>query len=341
LSNVNKILDSFTQQEREALDEYYRKKLGVFNGRSTQSRKIYVISDLHVGSSVAVYSGYGGHRISKDQQKLRDFWLECRDQIGDIDLLLINGEPINGPNPKQNGYENWTSDVNAQIDDAQRLIRELRYDLCMMTRGSGYHTQSGWTNYEETLAAKLNIVPYQGMFGEAMNVRVGGGNRTALLMQYEPAVKYEGVDIPAGYRTDFYVFFEICGVLFNATHHIGYNRWEAYRTTALARELAALEFARGKYYQFNRDLDVTIRSHVHYFVEVRFSGTRGFTTPAWKYPDMHLFRGGLGGTYPSVGGIEITVEQNGKITVDPRMMPIKKLPKPNVKKLDNLFKRKF
>lgn len=92
----------------------------------------------------------------------------------------------------------------------------------------------------------------------------------------------------------------------------------------------------GKYYDFDRDLDVLIRSHTHYFVHVEFSAQHGVVSPAWKFPDSHLFRGGLGGTYPSIGAIEITVENESSgadIDIKKHLMPSLKLPRPNVIKI--------
>ena len=41
----------------------------------------------------------------------------------------------------------------------------------------------------------------------------------------------------------------------------------------------------------------------------------GIIVPAWKYPDGHLFRGGVAGTTPDIGMVEVTVETNGDILV--------------------------
>ncbi len=62
--------------------------------------------------------------------------------------------------------------------------------------------------------------------------------------------------------------------------------------------------------------DVIVRSHVHYFMMVKSAHTRGFTTPAWKYPDGHLYRGGLGGTFPDIGMVELIIEPNNEIIVN-------------------------
>jgi hypothetical protein len=119
------------------------KSIKVISGRSTSSKSVAVISDMHVGSDQGLYSGYGPVRISKDQEKLRDWWQHCADISGKVTVLLLNGEPIQGGNKKSNGSENWSSDWTETLDDAERLIRQWKYDNLVMTRGSGYHVQEG------------------------------------------------------------------------------------------------------------------------------------------------------------------------------------------------------
>ena len=75
------------------------------------------------------------------------------------------------------------------------------------------------------------------------------------------------------------------------------------------------------------NFDILVRSHVHYYVNVNFVHTKGFTTPAWKYPDGHLFRGGMGGTTPDIGCVEVIIESNGKIVIEPHIVPMNIKPK--------------
>ena len=119
-----------------------------------------------------------------------------------------------------------------------------------------------------------------------------------------------------------FVQLRLNNVLFNITHHIGFARWAAYRTTALAREMAALHFMKEQL----GDVGVMVRSHVHYFVHIEFEHTHGFTNPAWKYPDKHLFRGGMGGIIPNIGATEVIIESNGKIIIEKHIATIKNKP---------------
>ena len=89
--------------------------------------------------------------------------------------------------------------------------------------------------------------------------------------------------------------------------------------------MAALNFMKDTLGESN----VIVRSHVHYFVHVEFTHTHGFTTPAWKYPDRHLFRGGMGGVIPDIGSVEVIIEPNGKIIVEKHIASLKSI-KPDV-----------
>ena len=56
-------------------------------------------------------------------------------------------------------------------------------------------------------------------------------------------------------------------------------------------------------------------NQVHYFVHVEFVHSHGIILPAWKYPDGHLFRGGVAGTTPDIGMVETIIEPNGEIII--------------------------
>jgi len=245
------------------------------------------------------------------QKKLYNIWTWVKDSVStkNLHVLCLNGEAVDGSNPKQLGQQSWTPNINDQLKDAYKLLSMYKPKHFVMTRGSNYHVQSGATNTEEPLADWLGCVPYSGLFKSKEDI----------------TGYHDGKHLTT--RTDYYLNFKIFGKVFNVTHHIGFNRWFAYRTTALARELADMEFLRGKYWKDEDMPSVIVRSHVHYFVYVRFTNQHGFTTPAFKMPDSHLFRGGLGGTAPSLGAVEVIVESNGKILVEPHIVSNDEYPK--------------
>ena len=281
--------------------------------RAKQSRNILFLSDMHVGSEYAVCSpnptlGGGSYNPNKLQKKLYEKWCWVRDKVGSSPhILVLNGEPCDGSNPKQSGSQSWRTVIGEQLQDAAKLLKMYKPKHFLMTRGSNYHVQLGADNQEEQLARELNAVPYSGLFDIDRSM---DDNFTT--------------------RTDYYLTFKVNGKVFSVTHHLGFNRWFAYRTTALAREMADMEFLTGRYWKPEDKPSVIVRSHVHYFVEVRFASVVGFSTPSWKFPDSHLFRGGLGGTAPSIGAVQVVVEQNGDVQVFPYIVSNSEYPKHSI-----------
>lgn len=264
--------------------------------QKNRSKSLVVYSDIHIGSKRSVCSNdpeSQDYKPNPFQKTLWSIWNETIDEITQRPRFkVINGEPFDGVNSKSNGRGQWTVSMEQQINEAEKLLKLIKGDEFVFVQGSGYHVDEKGTNYENILAKTLNARKYSTWFNDE-------------------------------FSEDFCQI-RLNGVLFNITHHIGFARWAAYRTTALAREMAALHFMK----QSLGDIGVMVRSHVHYWVHIEFTHTHGFTTPAWKYPDKHLFRGGMGGVIPDVGCVEVIVEPNGKVIVEKHIATIKQ--KPNV-----------
>lgn len=324
--NVEKIIKSFTKRELEALEEYYRKKYELRLGRSTQSRKIGCLSDMHTGSIYAICTDDPdsslGYRPNKIQTQFREQWYDTRDWFDKTNIIVLNGEPFNGPNIKQNGDENWTSKMDEQVRESYRLLRDFHNKLFIITKGSNYHVKRDNTNYEELLAERLNALPYRAYnLDERFQIRRG--------VSKVRIKKNNNIDEYKGPRIDVFVFFKINGVNFNFTHHLGYSARYYYRATALSAEMAQMEFDRGYYYPKDESMDVLGRGHVHYNVYIENPSSRGFTTPTWKLPDEHLFRHGMGGTRPHIGGCSLIVEQNGEVEYD-KLIAKARFPRPYI-----------
>jgi hypothetical protein len=251
------------------------------------SKSVLLVSDMHVGSSTSIctqepeIADLGTvHNPTKLQKELYSVWNECIDELHQKpDVLVINGEPCDGGNPKGLGKQSWSTNIQDQLIDAGKLVKKIPYKNLLITRGSGYHVDLQGTNFEEIFARQMDAGRYKAFGGSGF--------------------------------TDYYAIFDLNGKIFNCSHHVGFNKWASYRTTALSREMAGMVFEKGKMGRF----DVLARSHVHYFVHVEFVHTHGIITPAWKYPDGHLFRGGVAGTTPDIGMVEVIVESNGEILV--------------------------
>ena len=265
-----------------------------------KSKRVLVISDLHVGSSTALCSEKpiisDLNTWHRPNQLQKVFFIAWKDMIkslkGPVDLLVINGECIDGANKFQSGQQSWTTNLDDQMNDAKKLIEMIPYKKVLILRGSNYHDQIDGTNLEEIMASKLrDVVKYKAYGGEG--------------------------------KTDYFAFVKVFGKTFNFTHHIGFSKSEAYRTTAMAREMVGMHFQHDKLGR----ADIIVRSHVHYFNHIEFVHTHGCTTPCWKYPDAHLFRGGLAGTTSDIGAVAFVISDKGDIDFEKYIAEINYKPK--------------
>lgn len=278
------------------------------------SKSILFLSDIHVGSLYAPCSPKAKTRgtiwnPTKLQTQMYGFWKWVKEElVQQPHLICINGEPIDGDNPKENGGSLWTSDINEQIDDFVKLLSIYNPKHITMTKGSGYHVQKNNTSFEDTTARLLGVKKYETMRA-ADKAKAWDANRNET-----PVV-------------DDILTFGVNGVIFNVAHHIGYNKAYHNKTQAITAMLASLEFMRGKYWTSENFPDVVARAHVHYFVEVRFARIRAFTEPTFKYSmDRFFTRQGVPEP-PSIGAVEVIVESNGHVLVEPHIITNEMYPK--------------
>lgn len=253
-----------------------------------------VYSDIHIGSKYSVCSEHperdsdGEYKPSQAQQKILQAWHECIDKTQQrATALIINGEPIDGANFKSIGDSVWSVEINDQLKDAKKLLSGIKFDNLYFVRGSGYHVTRDATSYEKTLAEEMGAKKYKSVTGTTTHA-------------------------------DYEATFELFGKHIHFTHHVGYSGWWMYRTTPIARELVKMHF---QHRENGFHTDVLVRSHVHYYVEVRFPNTKGLTNPAWKFPDGFLYRRGEP-ELPTVGCVEIIIEPNGKIIIEPHLVEV-------------------
>lgn len=289
--------------------------------RSKSSKSVLFLSDIHSGSIYApctkepVITANQEQAIttwnpSKLQQKMLGFWLWTRDQlIQKPYLTVINGEPIDGDNPRELGGPTWSSNVNDQIVDFIKLMKMFPTpNHITMTRGSGYHVLKGNTSFEDTVARELNVKPYE-TIKETEKRRIWTESRNGKII------------------IDDVINFDINGKVFNVAHHIGFNKSFHNKSQAMTAMLAEMEFARGKYWPNDRFPSVFVRGHVHYYVLVGFARVQGFTCACFKLSmDRFMTRSGVPSP-SSIGAIEVIVESNGKIIVEPHIVSNDSYPK--------------
>lgn len=212
-----------------------------------------VISDLHDGQLVGFTpptwdsAAPSGSPIRRSAWVMRrNIWDWAEERITSMpvpDVLLINGDAIDGKGRSSGGTELITSDRGEQVEMAAAGIKKLFYrgnrrPKIFMSYGTSYHTGKK-EDWENQLKAAL---------GENVEHLAGEGN------------------------------FDIRGLIFNHKHHISTSQIPHGRFTAIARDKLwnSLWAMRGEYPL----ADVVIRSHVHYHAFAGQVDWLAMTTPA-------------------------------------------------------------
>jgi hypothetical protein len=126
------------------------------------SKRLLPLSDFHCGSRVGLTAPEdqgGPHK--KEQANLWEWTKFQIQKILPVDYLLLNGDVIDGPNPRGGGSQQITTSSVEQIEMAYRVLLELGLtssknvkDQIMMTYGTAYHTGKV-DDFEKILAVNL------------------------------------------------------------------------------------------------------------------------------------------------------------------------------------------
>jgi predicted phosphodiesterase len=155
------------------------------------------LSDIHGGSKEAPATHEGDAKRNPIMDTLTDEWYKMVDTVGRVDVVVLNGDLIDGVNYKEEGVGTWTTDIKEQKDDVRDLIRSIRCRNYIVIRGSQYHRGK---NYD-------------------------GDSAIAEALGCEKA--YDEVKITSSKDK---VSMHLC-------HHINVSGIQSYRTTAIAREM--------------------------------------------------------------------------------------------------------
>jgi hypothetical protein len=144
-----------------------------------QIRCVGVLNDLHAGSRCGATPAGWGDKTNP----ARDFLLDCRDYLGKkwpkLDLLVLNGDLIDGGQQKSFGTGTWTTDLSEQAEMAESwlapLLDRLRPQAIIRLIGTSYH--EGFNGALKTLdktfsvAKTDDVMDVQLMDGVIMNVK--------------------------------------------------------------------------------------------------------------------------------------------------------------------------
>lgn len=238
---------------------------------------VVALGDIHAGSRAAIcvpdmpLSEGGSFRYSAAQRALYDAWTLLAKEWQNPDVLIVNGDAIEGQARKESGVSCWSTDLDDQLNCAAILIRQFNAKKTYIIEGTGYHVDAGGKSLEHHLGVQLNAE------------KIG----------------------PAGQRAAQEVFLQVGAHTFHAAHHISVGTgW--YKTTPLARELV---FALLNESDFHKT-DIILRSHVHYFCGVEFHRQRGYTLPCWQLRTRYMMKKSAFGMTPSIGAVRFRIHDS-------------------------------
>ena len=216
-------------------------------------KRVLIVSDLHTGHLVGLTPPSRHATLAKSaspaQKKLeavrqelwRLFALEVK-ALGEIHTLIVNGDAVDGDGGRSGGIELLMTDMQDQCDAAAECLKFVKAKKVYMTFGTPYHTGVN-TDWERVILNEVKQSKYT-----------------------------EEADIKS------HLYLDVNGCVFDCKHKVGSSGIPHGRRTALEREKLWAGLWRDA--GVNPDVDVLVRSHVHY---AGFCGAPGYlllTTPA-------------------------------------------------------------
>lgn len=256
---------------------------------------VVVVGDIHAGSKNALcvpemefVDGQGSIRHSAAQRALYDCWQTLVKDWHAPDILICNGDAIEGQARKESGVGTWSVDLWDQVKCAQLLIQEFQAKKHYIVDGTGYHVDAAGKSLEFYLGEKLG----------AEKIGAGGAQSADEL------------------------FLRVANTTIHASHHIQVGTgW--YRTTPLARELIfALLTETSKH-----RVDLVLRAHCHYFCGIEFCRQQGFINACWQMQTRYMRKKSSLGMVPDIGALRFRITPT-EIKLDKRFFkPVECKPK--------------
>lgn len=123
-------------------------------------KRLVVISDTHCGHVAGLtppawqFQAERNEKYARIQHVMWKWYKETLESLKPIDLLVLNGDAVDGKGTKSGGTELITSDRNEQINMAIECISIAEAEKVMMTYGTGYHTGID-EDWEDVAAGKI------------------------------------------------------------------------------------------------------------------------------------------------------------------------------------------
>ncbi len=260
-------------------------------------RNLLILSDLHIGS---IFGVLPPDFIASDGSEIRQnagqqYLWECfTDMISwaaafKIDAIFLNGDLIDGKQPKSKGSELSLPLPNDQEEAAVFTLRFLRNKLqkllkaeteipLYVVQGTEYHDGRGASELE-SIAARLNAVQYTCVHGTGRFSK------------------------------------EVCGVSFdsvnvNLAHHVSGGSGFI-KASGIDRELlwSAIAGAEDKALK----ADLLVRSHLHYFIHLEKPTQHAVITPCWQLQTRFMRKRSVYAMRPDVGALIAHLDGDEKV----------------------------
>ena len=249
----------------------------------SENKVVAVLSDFHVGSLLGLAPR---NFVSADQWHSGLVWLWARwEEFQEslpvkIDLLILNGDLIDGGQRAQKGMEAWDTKPSRQTEALLEVLGPVidRSEKVLVVPGTDYH---------------------EGPMGDALQ---------AFISDLDNAVN------PSEGITRWHWPVVIGGLKVSVLHGLSYA--PVNRETPLGGELRAAVMSTER----RERPDVIIRSHVHYFVHVEHSRMHGFATPGFQLKTAFMNRNSVYKGFPDVGGFWFAVDDESRMVYDSRTM---------------------
>lgn len=247
--------------------------------------RVLVVGDLHCGHEVGLWADRDlpmadGRELplNSGQAHLLKCWRHlqvlAKEEIKP-DIIVVNGDLVDGEQRKSAGTEAVTTIITAQVKAAKKLLEPLTSlaKEVYVTRGTPYHDGA------------------RGMIVEGVAEGLGAIGETP------------------GWHSWSVLDLEIQGVVVNVQHSISVMSG-LYRSTALDREGIWSALA-GKERGLPR-ADAVVRSHVHIFVHVEHPTKHILTVPAWQLQTEYMRKNSAYRMLPDIGAVVLEIDPAAK-----------------------------
>lgn len=273
------------------------------------------VGDFHVGHLVGLCSPEvpldqgGAYKASDFQKRLYEKYHECATGLYPRpDYVVYTGDGMDGQGSKARGVEQWTTNVELQVAEAERLLR-LWKPKCgfICVRGSDYHVSINGLPMDEELARRLDAMTLN-----AIN------DKGSVLQSTSQERAEDGQDRRRSQEVVYLPFIEHWktgkkneGYTVQVAHALGFTRTWQYRSTAITREMlmAKVEDRMLKQIRNFPKTKAIVRGHVHFSWEVGSTSSRGIIVPCWQGLTPYMVKGSAS-ALPDIGFWALEVRGN-------------------------------